>query len=124
MRLDAISSTQGGADGLHAQEKRGRSPTFWRKAKPKPPDTGDLIEYLRIGLRPAADRCTAVDRSAIAPANRRAALVIGTAFDRSTLHCADEPSPPARIEHIRSRSISVIGTAPHRARYSSAAFVR
>jgi hypothetical protein len=33
-----------------------------------------------------------VDRSALAPANRRAALTTGTAFCRSTHHCADEPS--------------------------------
>ena len=31
---------------------------------------------------------------------RRAALAIGTAFCRSSHHCADEPSRPARIEHI------------------------
>ena len=57
-----------------------------------------------------------VDRSASAPANRRAELVSCTAICRSTHHCADEPSPPARIEHIPSRSITLIGTAPHRAR--------
>ena len=54
----------------------------------------------------AAERCSAamaVARSALAPANRRTALATGDAIFRSTHHCADEPSPPARIEHIPSR---------------------
>jgi hypothetical protein len=48
-------------------------------------------------------------RFPLTPANRRAALATGAAFCRSTHHCADEPSPPARIEHIPSRSITLIG---------------
>jgi hypothetical protein len=66
----------------------------------------------------------AVDRSGLAPANRRAALATGTAFVRSTHHCADKPSPPPRIvEHIPSRSVTLIGTAPDAARRSSARFL-
>jgi hypothetical protein len=63
-------------------------------------------------------------RSGLAPANLRAALATGTTFDRSTHHCADKPSPPARIvEHIPSRSVTLIDTAPDAARYSTARFM-
>ena len=44
----------------------------------------------------AAERCTAplfVDRSALAPATRRAALAIGTAFCRSSHHCRRRGRP-------------------------------
>jgi hypothetical protein len=60
----------------------------------------------------------AVDRSGLAPANRRAALATGTAFVRSTHHCADKPSPPARIvERRRDRGGP---TAAHVASWTNA----
>jgi hypothetical protein len=77
-------------------------------------------------MNKAAERCTAavaVDRTGIAPTNGGPPWGPVTAFFRSTHHCADEPSPPARIEHIPSRSITLIGTAPDAARYSSARFL-
>jgi hypothetical protein len=52
-----------------------------------------------------------VDKSSSAPANRRAALATGTAFCRSTHHCADETVTACAIKHIPSRSITLIGTA-------------
>jgi hypothetical protein len=76
-----------------------------------------------MGHAATAEVAVAVARSALAPANRRAALATG-AYVRSVHHSADKPSPPARIvEHIPSRSITLIGTAPNAMRYSSARFL-
>ena len=58
-----------------------------------------------MGHAATAEVAVAVDRSALAPANRRGALATGTAFFRSVHHCADKP-PRARIVDTSRRARS------------------